>query len=440
MRRELTIALILGLFSCAVYNSNLRLVGSGDTFPARYLPFALLRHRTLTLDPVLDSVTQGNPWPYWLQGGPGPAISTFPVAVPVLLSPLYVPACALLEARGWTFGRLERVARIMEKLVASGVASLSVALMFLLLARRVRQRWALALALAYAFGTNTWMISSQALWQHGLSQVCLIACLLMLTGPASARTSFAAGLFCGLAVAARPTDVIFAAALALYVWLAAPGRRLAALAGAAIPAIALLAYNVGVIGNIAGGYGARGDFAGNFRHFRYELLPGLAGLLLSPARGLFVYSPFLALVPLALPGRIARGQASALDLALLGAVVAQLLFFAKLDWRGGCSFGPRWLTDAVPLLVWVLAPAAQELRRFGRGLFALAVLASVGAQVIGAYWYTGGHDEALLRGEPGSAAMWTPRESPLSAWAIRSRSRSSRPATPGSTSGCACAS
>ena len=54
----------------------------------------------------------------------------------------------------------------MEKLAASLLAALASVLMFLLL-RREGNPWALPLALAFAFGTNTWMISSQALWQHG---------------------------------------------------------------------------------------------------------------------------------------------------------------------------------------------------------------------------------------------------------------------------------
>jgi hypothetical protein len=68
-------------------------------------------------------------------------------------------------------------------------------------------------------------------------------------------------------------------------------------------------------------------------------------------RGLLVFSPFLVFVPLgpapALSARRSRG------LAVLSAiaVVAQLVLYAKADWRAGTDFGPRWLTDMLPILM-----------------------------------------------------------------------------------------
>ena len=37
--------------------------------------------------------------------------------------------------------------------------------------------------------------------------------------------------------------------------------------------------------------------------------------------------------------------------------LALLLFFAKADWRARRSWGPRWLTETLPLLVFLLPPA-----------------------------------------------------------------------------------
>ena len=56
----------------------------------------------------------------------------------------------------------------MEKLSASFLAALSASLLYLVLRRRAKPSIALLLTLAYAFGTTTWVISSQALWQHGV--------------------------------------------------------------------------------------------------------------------------------------------------------------------------------------------------------------------------------------------------------------------------------
>src|SRR5947209_5681922 len=285
----------------------------------------------------------------------GHVISLYPVVLPVLIAPLYLPAVAYLHLRGWTDARLDYVARVMEKLSASLVAALSASLLYLLLRRRAAAPIALLLTLAYAFGTTTWVISSQALWQHGMAELLVIGALLLLTGPCTAPRALAAGLLCGLIAGNRPPDAILAAALGAYglFW---AGRRAALLAAAAaLPMGLVLLYNLGVADRWAGGYGRSGDAS----FFQHDLLAGLAGLLFSPTRGLFVFSPFLLFLALSfrhLPqDRGGRGERG-LTLAVGAGVVLQLLLYAKADWRAGISWGPRFLTDLLPLLLWLLVP------------------------------------------------------------------------------------
>lgn len=411
--RRVTAAL-LAVTCFFIYNVNLRSVSSGDNLPARYLPFLILRHRTLSLDPMHAAVADGNSDPYWIlqRTSSSPRLSMYPVTVPVLLTPLYIPAVAYLSWKGWEPGRVDLVARVMEKLCASLIASLSVAVMFLLLSRRVSPGLALLLAIAYALGTNTWAISSQALWQHGLSQLCLASCLLLLTGKCTRPRSFAAALLCGLAVASRPPVIFFAVAMAAYGWRWSAGERRFALAGIGLPALLLLAYNFAFLGSILGGYSSTVGATGGPDHFRFSLVAGVAGLLFSPGRGLFVFSPFLGFLLLLVAPRRRRGLSS-LDALLLGAVIMQVLFFAKLDWRGGASWGPRWLTDALPLLVWVLAPVVQELSWSGLAAFCAAVLFSIGVQVVGAFWYCGASDAAVTAGKFSRSAVWRPKSMPI---------------------------
>ncbi len=52
---------------------------------------------------------------------------------------------------------------------------------------------ALLLTLAYAFGTTTWVIGSQALWQHGMAELLVIGALSLLTVPCTAPRALAAG-------------------------------------------------------------------------------------------------------------------------------------------------------------------------------------------------------------------------------------------------------
>jgi hypothetical protein len=413
-RRELRASLLIGLCCLLVYNANLRSVSAGDTYPARYLPFAIWQHHTLFLDPIAPLTAQGRgETAYWMVPVPGGhTISLYPVVLPVLIAPLYLPAVGYLHWKGWTDdARLDSVARVMEKLTASLLAALSAALLYLLLRRRTAAPTALPLTLAYAFGTTTWMISSQALWQHGLAQLLVIGTLLLLIGPCTGPRALAAGLLCGLIAGNRPPDVILAAALGAYglFW---AGRRAALLvAAAALPMGLVLLYNLGVADHIAGGYGRLGKAA----FLQNDLLSGLGGLLFSPTRGLFVFSPFLLFLALAwrhLPRD--RGE-RALTLAMSAGVVLQLWLYAKSDWRAGSSWGPRFLTDLLPLLIWMLVPVVAALRGAGRVCFLVAVGIAVAIQAIGAFWYTGVTDRAIFAVASGPQQMraaWDWRNAP----------------------------
>ena len=83
----------------------------------------------------------------------------------------------------------------------------------------------------------------------------------------------------------------------------------------------------------------------------------------------------------------------------------QLLLYAKADWRQGASWGPRWLTDLLPILVWMLAPVVNALRRVGRVVFVLACSMAIAIQAAGAFWYTGASNAKILAPTAGSNQM-----------------------------------
>ena len=419
-RRDLRASLLIGLFCLLVYNANLRAISAGDCYPARYLPFAIWLHHTVLLDPIAPLTAQGRGQgqggtAFWMLPAPGGhTISMYPVVLPVLIAPLYLPAAGYLRLQGWTEARLDHAARVMEKLSASAIAALSAALLYLLLRRRVAAPTAVLLTLAYAFGTTTWVIGSQALWQHGMAELLIVGALLLLTGPCTAPRAVAVGLLCGLIAGNRPPDAILAAALGAYglFW---AGRRAALLAAAAaLPVGLVLLYNLGVAGHFAGGYGLVGKAHASF--FRRDLLAGLGGLLFSPTRGLFVFSPFLLFLVLAWRHLPNDRDERALTLAMSAGVVLQVLLYASIDWRAGISWGPRFLTDLLPLLMWMLAPVAASLRGLGRACFLLAVGAAVAIEAIGAFWYTGVTDAeifAVASGPDQMRAAWDWRNAPF---------------------------
>lgn len=413
-RPELRASLLIGLCCLLVYNANGRAISAGDTYPARYLPFAILKYQSVLLDPVEPVAAQGRGnAAFWLVRLPsGHAMSLYPVVLPALVSPLYIPAVAYVHARGWPDPLLDHVARVMEKLTASLLAALSASLLYLLLRRRTEAPTAVLLTVAYAFGTTTWVISSQALWQHGIAQLLAIAALLVLTAPCTARRALLTGLFCGLIASNRPPDVVIAAALGAYGLLWAGRRAPLLVAAAAMPMGLVLLYNLATAGGVAGGYG----LIGTSRFFQHDLFAGVAGLLFSPTRGLFVFSPFLLFLFLAWR-HVPRDRAErALTLAMLGGILVQLALYAKVDWRGGMSWGPRYMTDLLPLCIWMLAPVVAALRGAGRACFVTMVGVAMAIEAIGAFYYTGVTDLAIFavsKGPDEMRAAWAWRNAPF---------------------------
>lgn len=410
--------LLLGLLCFFVYNANLRQIGAGDTLAARYLPLILWRDGTLDFDANAHLVASGHSMipsrnrsvdpdnkvtyfesrAYWVVRTHHHQLASFyPIVTPLLVSPLYIPAVIWLNMQGWEQPRLNRIAELMEKVSASIIATVTSVLMYLVL-RRSGNNWSLPLTIAFAFGTNTWMISSQALWQHGTGELLIVLALLLVISSASPIYTALLGAVCIVMVANRPPDALIAGAFALYtVWLH-KRNALWLLAGAIVPLAALLYYNLNFIGNIFGGY-ALIKPNDNFFQSGWS---GLLGLLVSPTRGLLIFSPFLVFIPVGLIQRLRKPSSKKLAIVLSFAVVAQILFYSQLDWRAGVSWGPRWLTDILPILVWMLAPAPLVLRPIARRLLVLTIMTSVSVQAIGAFWYTQMSDEIIFAGNPSS--------------------------------------
>ncbi len=407
-RRKAALFFVLAL---AVYNANLRVIATGDTRPSRFLPFALLHSGSLTLDDFRWHVIWIFKNPYWAEEIGGHLVSRYPIVTPLLVTPLYPPAVIYMERSGWDRRLLIYTAALMEKLAASTVAALSVAFFYLLLRRRAPPRDAALLTLAYAFGTNTWATSSQALWQHGPAQLLLVGILLAVTGPSGSIGSWTprrlavAGVLCGLFIANRPPDVVLAACVALYLAAAVPEKRLLAWFAAPIAVIGVLAfaYNLHYLAHPLGNYPLTAPM-GQF--FSYSPLWGALGLLLSPGKGLLIFSPFLLFL-VARPFVAGLPRDRLLTLCLTLGVVGHLFLYGKTDWRGGYGYGPRFLIDLLPVFVWMLVPVLARMGLLLRLVFVAGLVVAMGIQAIGAFYYPTGQSDLVLTRD--FVSPWYPR-------------------------------
>ncbi len=369
---------LLSLLVCIVlilYLGNYRTIAAGDTIPARYLPLSILREGNFDLDEfrnlhprsaVSGIVYRGNHY-----------VSFYPVGAPLIAVPIYLPS-----AIGPMPGN-SRFTTDLEKLAASLLVVLSVIVLYFAVLALTSRRMALLIAAIYALGTSSFSVSSQALWQHGPSQLCLAAALYCLVrGSKEPLWTSLAGFPAALAVVCRPTDALLVIPMGLYV-LFHQTRQLPGFLLCSVPPILFQAlYNYYYFDN---------PFRTQWRVTRAEfwstpLIEGIASILFSPARGLFIYSSIFvfSIVGVVLAW---RNNGTLLFRYLSIGVVANLLLYSKFFmWWGGSTYGPRLLADLSPILCLFLCEIKMLfIKGYARIIFIVLTTFSIAAHAIGAY-------------------------------------------------------
>jgi hypothetical protein len=383
----------LALLSFLVFSVNMREISSQDTYPTRILPVILLRAGRLDLDDVFRGRPAGQPLPYWVQEIGGHYRPSYPIVPALLAVPVY--ALPVLAGGGDSWALIN----LLAKTSASAIAALSVAFVYLALRAIGPDPGAAALALVYAFATSTWSVASQGLWGHGPAELGMAVGLYGALRPDPPRWLMGlAGLGLAVMVSSRTATVLVAGGLLLHLARVERGRSLPTLALFALAFGAVLAHNVAVFGSLQGGYAWL-----NAHHAQYHrvegtwstpLALGLAGILVSPSRGLLVYCPVLVGAAIGAGAWLLRSR-RALGAVLVVATAGSLGLTAKFSvWWGGHAFGPRLLTDFLPLFVVLLAPAwaVAGQSRVGRALAGSLVVVSVAVQLVGVFCYPSPRD------------------------------------------------
>ena len=207
-----------------------------------------------------------------------------------------------------------------------------------------------------------------------------LATLLLVVGleRGTARHGGSAGLAAGGAGLTRPQAFAFAPALLWRVWRdggwAALQRSGAALA---LGVMAAVGYNYARFGRpLTFGYADAG--------FSTPFVQGAAGLLLHPAKSIFLFAPIVVVIPLAL-GDLWKSNRTAFWLISWNFVVTFAIAATWESWAGGWAWGPRLLLLGV---IPAVAPVARwseysrlRLRIVG-ALFALGLLISAPAMIV----------------------------------------------------------
>lgn len=206
-------------------------------------------------------------------------------------------------------------------------------------------------ALLWGTGTIAWHYT-KVYFSEALLTLCLLsACYFLFQN--SKRAVFWGGLALGAMISIRTAALIYYPACVLYLVLSSFRDRttqthlLMAIAnfsvGMAAAVLLLLWHNYARFGTIfQSGYAGQG--------FTTPLVVGLYGLLFSPGRSIFLYSPPAILGLMTLPKFYRRFPAAGI---FIGAAfsIALVFYGCWWTWHGGWSWGPRFLVPVIPLLL-----------------------------------------------------------------------------------------
>ncbi|OPL17713.1 MAG: hypothetical protein AVO35_08595 [Candidatus Aegiribacteria sp. MLS_C] len=297
----------------------------------------------------------------------GPSLMALPfVGAGELLFRHVVPAIPSLETRLRAMtvddiGELDSVSfhKGIEVVTASFIVALA-SVFILLIGLRLTGSIPLSLALVFIFSLCSPAVStaSRGLWPHGPSMLMLALTLYLLT-EAEKRPSLAA--CCSLPLAfsfvIRPTNAVPVLLLTIFVFIRYRKQFIRYLLWSLPVALPFVAFNLSVYGFPVSPYYLPGRLDSGV-----NLLVSLPGTLISPGRGLFVFSPVLLFALWGIRAGIRKRKL--LDMILTGVLVLHWVIISSFkQWWGGHAFGPRYFGDVLPVLVYFLVPALQWMRR-----------------------------------------------------------------------------
>lgn len=405
-----SLAILIFIACLTIYLINGRTISSGDSIPNTVLIFNLLENHTFNLDAFRESyfVERGVYYSF-VESPNGHLTSVYPIGVALITSPLYLIFYIYLKIFhipiNLTHESFEVYRVIFEKIAAATTTSISVVFFYLASSFKFKKSVALFSTFIFAFATNTWMISSQGLWQHGLSNlsVTIIIFCLIKTNYTNRKNSkiiilTIAGIFCGLLPIIRPTSTLFLVAALLYSLVIYRSYSIFLILGMA-SAIPGFLWNFYYFGNFIGGYSSISTPLYSFTINTF--VEASLGTLISPSRGIFVFSPII-LYSFFGAYKVFKLRAYKDEKLIVSMSFAALgLFFSYcfyIFWWAGYCYGPRFMTDILPVTCYLINYYIDDLSnplnsfqnqgfidKSKRLLFLLMVMISFFVQIVGAF-------------------------------------------------------
>jgi hypothetical protein len=339
---------------------------------------SLLEHHTAALNGYLIPGLDADALPahpqqielrpfYQLVNIDGRILHRYPPGTPMLA----VPFVAIANAAGLSAanpdGSYNAAGEIrIQRLLASLLMALLTVIFFRTAAMLLPISWSLAIAGGAAFGTQVMSVATRSLCAHTF-EILLGGLVLYLILKAELRNWRLHPIILATLLSwmffVRPTGAIPIAAVSIFVLLRY--RRdfpLYAVAGV-LWLDAFFVYTWSTLGQLLPDYYLVGNGLGA------SYLPGaIAANLISPSRGLFIFVPaILAVLYMVVRHWRTLPQRPLVALAI-GVIVGHIVLISTWPiWWGGCSYGPRLMTDMVPWFVMLAIFGGVALRRYCAG-------------------------------------------------------------------------
>ena len=392
--RDVCVALLCGVF--IIHFGLSGITTSWDSKWSIHTALSIVREGNTDLDeyfPITQQFQDHTVAQYW-----GHTYNLYPVGTSLLAVPVVWLVDKFMDA-GWLLdteqflNEYRLIPSGIEKCAASMIVALASVIVYLIgLRSGYRQTVSILVTLIFAFGTSAWSTASRALWQHGPTMLMLaLALYLLIRAEHAPQRAYWAIRLLGLPLAfsfvIRPTNAISIAAFSVLVFLQYRKQFLAYCLWGMAVAVPFALYSLHTYHTLLPPYYcAQGQLGGGVSAF----FEALAGTLISPSRGLFVFSPVLLFSMYGIILSLRTKPVKVLDKALLWIMLLHWIVSALHPrWWAGHSYGPRYLSDMLPFLIYFLLPAIHRLRRvcqsWKRTMLLILLIVSAGLSV-GIHW------------------------------------------------------
>jgi len=324
-----------------------------------HLALSVIREGNLNLDEYQQMI---DPTDYAIQTIQGHQYSFFPIGAPLLAVP-FVFIYNLFNPN--TFALIARIHPVAQDIIASFYVALTAVLIYLIARLSLTVKQSLFITFIFAFCTSAWSTASRALWQHGPSMLFLsLALYLILLARNKPWLIQYASIPLAFSFVIRPTNAIPVFFLSFFILLYYRKYFVKYLLWSLTIALPYFVVNYMIYGMFISPYifPYYHSTSIGIDKFLRPSISQLMGTLISPSRGLFVYSPVLLFsffgIYYQLKNLRSRYPENMLDVFLVAIIISHYILISSFwHWWGGYSTGPRLFTDMIPYLIYFLIPA-----------------------------------------------------------------------------------